>query len=376
MKITDLKTFIVGYYPNTFPGNFLFVKISTDEGISGVGECYACGKTQTIEVAVKELERYLIGKDPLMIEHHWQEMDRAPFHTGWVLNCAMAGVEMALWDIAGKHYKTPVYNLLGGRTREKVRTYVDVFGAPTIEEAVKKLTDFVKKGYTAVKTEVRLAKGDHSLRDDDLVRENVNLIKALRENVGYDVDVAIDISGAISPRNAIKLCKKLEEYLPLFVEEPARSDKIEILAKIAANTSVPISAGERIYSPLGFRRLLEKQAVDIIQPDLSMTGLLSARKIAGMAETYEVNVAPHTPLSYVQLAASVQFDACIPNFAIQEVIPEGSVRDPDPIRREIVVKPLHVERGVIKVPIEPGLGVELNETASVKYLYRPYDFIL
>lgn len=274
MKITKLETFLVGYYPDTFPGNFLLVKVSTDTGVSGVGECYACGKAKTTEMAVKELERYLIGKDPLMIEHHWQVMDRTPFHTGWILNCAMAGVEIALWDIAGKYYGTAVHNLLGGPTRERVRTYADVFHAPTTEDAVKGLTDLVKEGYTAVKTSVYYSKKGHLLRDDALVKENVDIIKSFRENVGFDIDIALDAGGGLSPRNAIKLCKKLEDYLPLFIEEPVRSDKMDILARIAAETSVPIAVGERIYSVLGFRRLLEKQTVDIIQPDICMTGLL------------------------------------------------------------------------------------------------------
>ncbi len=376
LKITGLKTFLVGYYLDTFPGNFLLVKVSTDEGISGVGECYACGKALAIESAVRELERYLIGKDPLMIEHHWQTMDRLPFHSGWVLSCAMAGVEMALWDIKGKHYSAPVCSLMGGPTRDKVRVYADVFYVPTAQEAVAGLTCFVRKGYTAVKTEVHLSKEGHTLRDEELVKENVDMIRALRESFGEKVDIALDVGGALSPRNAIKLCQRLEPYQPLFIEEPARSDKIEALAKIAASTSIPIAAGERIYSPLGFRRLLEKQAVDIIQPDLSMTGFLSAIKIAAIAETYDVTVAPHTPLSYVQWAASVQFDACISNFAIQEVIPEGSVREPDPIRREIVLESIHVEKGTIKVPTKPGLGVELNEVVAERFPYRPFDRVL
>ena len=199
MKITGLKTFVVGYYPDTFLGNFLFVKVSTDEGISGIDECYACGKALTVEAAVKELERYLLGKDLLTIEHHWQAMDHCSFHSGWILNCAMAGVEMALWDIAGKHFGAPVCNLMGGRTRNHVRVYANVFYVPTVQEAVTGLTHLVKQGYTAVKTEVHLAKEGSILRDDELVNENVEMIRVLRESVGDSVDIALDI-GVLSVR--------------------------------------------------------------------------------------------------------------------------------------------------------------------------------
>jgi galactonate dehydratase len=375
MKITGLKTHIVGYYPDTFPGNFLLVTVSTDEGIVGVGECYACGKAKTTEAAVKELERYLLGKDPLMIEHHWQAMDRMTTHSGWILNCAMAGVEMALWDIAGKYYEAPVYDLLGGgRTRDKVRIYADIFYLPTSEETIRKVRDFVDRGYTAVKTTVLRSKEGRSLRGENLIRENVELIRSLRESVGNKIDIALDMGGRqFSPKEAIRLCQMLEDYQPLFIEEPARSDKFDVLAEISARTSVQIAAGERTYSLGSFRRLLETNAVDIIQPDISMTGLLTARKIAAIAESYEVTVAPHTPLSYVQWAASLQLDACIPNFAIQEVIPEDSVRDPDPIRKTIVAKPIPIEAGFISIGATPGLGIELNGEISTKYPYRPYD---
>jgi galactonate dehydratase len=379
MKITKLETFLVGEAQGWGPGNYLLVKITTDAGITGVGECYACGKARTTESAVHELGRWLIGKNPLDIEHHWQVLYNTPFHRGWILNCALAGVDLALYDIAGKHFDTPVFNLLGGRCRSKARVYGDIFYAPTIDGTVENIRRLVDEGYTAVKTTpirhggfLRGERSEPPLTGDTLVKLNVEFMKAIRQNFGDTVDIALDFAGGFSPRDAIRLCQALEDYAPLFVEEPVRSDKVEALVQVSSSTDIPIAAGERIYSLLGFRRLLEAEAVDIIQPDLSMTGLLPGKKIAAMAEAYEVKVAPHTPLSYVQWAASLHLDAGLPNFFIQEVIPS-----PKPMHaeagKEIVVTPFQVEGGYLPIPTDPGQGVELNEAVLASYPYTPFD---
>jgi len=363
MKITEVKTFLV----HAGERNWIFVKVYTDEGIEGIGEAYNTLKDRATEQAVHHLARWLIGQDPLRIEHLWQSMYRfSRFPLGTIEMGALSGLEHALWDIVGKAFGTPVYNLLGGRCRDKNRVYVHA-GGQTPEELAQSAVSIVKMGYTALKF------GPHPrnyplISENALIKEAVARVKAVREAVGDAVDICLDIHGIFfNPIAAAKIIRALEEYKPLFVEEPLLYENVDAWAKLAAHVNTSLATGERLFTRYGFRELLEKQAVDIIQPDpCACGGILETKKIAAMAEAYYVYVAPHNPMGPVATAVCAHIDASTPNFLIQEYIP-----DDRPPRSEVVVKPLEVEGGYLKLPTKPGLGLELNEEALGKYPYQP-----
>jgi len=375
MKITEVKTILVGSTSTREKWkNWVFVKIDTNEGIVGVGEATVEGKEKTVATAVEELARYLVGKDPFQIEQHWQTMYRSAFWRGGIiLNSAISGVEQALWDIVGKKLDTPVYNLLGGPCRNKIRVYTHVSGG-TPEELAENAVQLVKLGYTAVKF------GPYGIIDERLdqrfkerhasiIKEAVTRVKAVRNAVGDDVDVMLDLHGRLNPYMAIALAKEFEEFKPLFFEEPVPPENVDALIKVASHTSIPIATGERLFTKFGFREVIEKQAVDIIQPDPSHAGgILECKKIAAMAEAHYISIAPHNPRSPVMTAVVLHLDACTPNFLIQE-----HVRDDKPPRNEVLVEPLVFEKGFMKLPTKPGLGIELNEKALAKYPFKAGD---
>ncbi|MEM3467019.1 MAG: galactonate dehydratase, partial [Candidatus Jordarchaeales archaeon] len=322
MEITKIEMFHV-------KPRWLFLKMYTDEGIIGYGEPTLEGRTRTVEMAVRELERYLIGKDPLRIEHHWQAMYRGTFYRGGpVLMSAISGIEQAMWDILGKKLGVPVYQLLGGRCRDKIRVYAH-FGGRTPEEYAKNALAKVEQGFTALKT--TLFEAVRPVDSFSLVKKAVERFKAVRDAVGDDVDIAIDCHGRLSPAMAIRIAKALEPYYPMFLEEPCLPENVDTMATIARSTSIPIATGERLFTKWGFREVVEKQAASILQPDLSHAGgIMECKKIAAMAETYYATIAPHCPLGPIALAACIQLDACTPNFLIQEQVTlgEGYLMEP------------------------------------------------
>ncbi|HEX5415930.1 MAG TPA: galactonate dehydratase, partial [Chloroflexota bacterium] len=288
MKITKLDLYHV-------KPRWLFLKMSTDEGIVGWGEPIVEGRARTVETAVRELETYLVGKDPRRIEHHYQAMYRHAFYKGGpVLTSAISGIEQAMWDIFGKSAGLPVYQLMGGPTRERVRVYAHCGGA-TPEAAAQRAKERVAEGFTALKTgfpgSIRI------VETPDLIDNCVNYIGTMREAVGNKVDIAIDLHGKFSPAVAIRLIKELEPFRPMFVEEPCPPENIDTLVTIARSTTIPIATGERLFTRFGFRQAIEKQAAQIYQPDISHAGgIFEARKIAAMAEAYYAGIAPHCPL--------------------------------------------------------------------------------
>lgn len=346
MKITKLETFLVK--PRS-----LFLKIHTDEGLIGLGEPILEGRALTCATAVAELEPYLIGQDPCRVVHHWQAMYRHAFYRGGpILVSALSGVEQALWDLAGKAAGLPVYRLLGGPTRDRIRVYGGA-GGGTPEEAAKSAKACAERGYNAIKT----GYGGPARIVESLafVERAESIFAAMREAVGPTVDIAIDFHGAISPQTAALLIKALEPYQPLFVEEPVQCQNVDVLADVARKTHIPIATGERIFTKWGFREILEKRAASILQPDLSHAGgIFECRLIAGMAESYYAGIAPHCPLGCIALAACLQLDASIPNFLAQE---QGSLGD------GYLKNPFVVKNGYIDLPQGPGLGIELDEEA-------------
>ena len=342
MKITKLETFLV-------KPRWLFLKMFTDEGLVGLGEPILEGRARTCAEAVAELEPYLIGKDPSRVVHHWQAMYRHAFYRGGpVLTSALSGVEQALWDLAGKSLGVPVYRLLGGPTRDRIRLYK---GAGTLED----VQQGMKAGFTAFKTGVNGGRPARIVENKRFVDHAISHFATLREAVGPDRDLAIDFHGAISPQTARLLIKELEPYQPMFVEEPAQCQNVDVLADIARGTHLPIATGERVFTKWGFREILEKRAAAILQPDLCHAGgIFEVRLIAGMAESYYAAIAPHNPLGPISLAACLQLDATIPNFLAQEhtTLGEGYLQ-----------QPFVFEDGFVELPTAPGLGIELDENS-------------
>ena len=348
MKITRVETFLV-------KPRYLFLKLHTDEGLIGLGEPILEGRARTCATAVAELEPYLLGKDPRRVVHHWQAMYKHAFYRGGpLLTSALSGVEQALWDLAGKAADMPVYEMLGGPLRNRVRMYRGC-GGGTPEQAAKAVEESKAAGFTAAKTGVGGPRPARIVETPGFVQGVVDRFAAMREAAGPEFDIAIDFHGAISPQTAALLIKALEPYQPLFIEEPIQCQDVEGMAELARKTHIPIATGERIYTKWGFREILERRAATILQPDISHAGgIFEGRLIAGMAESYYAAIAPHCPLGPVALASCIQLDASIPNFLAQEhtTLGEGYLRQPFTMRD-----------GYVDVPTAPGLGIELDEDA-------------
>ena len=346
-RITKLETFKV-------KPRWLFLKIHTDQGIVGLGEPVVEGRADTVATAVSEIEPYLLGKDPRHVIHHWQAIYRHAFYRGGpILTSALSGVEQALWDIKGKALGVPVYELLGGPTRHRVRVYAHARSV----EAIKKARE---AGFTAFKTGVMNARQSGIIASPGFIDKAVESFALLRETAGDDADIGIDFHGAISPQNAALLINALEPYQPFFIEEPVNCQQVDVMAELARKTHIPIATGERIFTKWGFREILEKGAATILQPDLCHAGgIFECRLIAGMAEAYYATIAPHNPLGPISLAAGIQLSASIPNFLCQEQVNLGE---------GYLKKPFEVVDGHIPVPLGPGLGIELDEEALVEKL--------
>jgi galactonate dehydratase len=342
MKITKLETFLV-------KPRWLFLKVHTDAGLVGLGEPILEGRAKTCAAAVKEIEPYLVGKDPRQAVHHWQAIYRHAFYRGGpILTSALSGIDQALWDIKGKALGVPVYELLGGPTRRRVRVYAHA-GTP------EKIKELLGRGFTAFKTGPAKRRPSRYLETPAEVRYSAEKFAELRQAAGDDADVAIDFHGAISPALAKVLIKALEPHAPMFIEEPINCQNHDVMAEIARGTHLPIATGERVFTKWGFREVLEKRAAAILQPDLCHAGgITECRLIAGMAEAYYAAIAPHNPLGPISLAAGIQLAASIPNFLCQEQasLGEGYLK-----------KPFVVNKGYVDVPTGPGLGVELDEHA-------------
>jgi galactonate dehydratase len=340
LKITKVETIFV-------KPRWLFLKVHTNAGITGLGEPIVEGRAKTVATAIEELTPYLIGKDPRPVAHHWQAMYRHAFYRGGpVLTSAISGVDQALWDIKGKALGVPVYELLGGPTRTRARVYAH---AGTVERI--KLRK--EEGFTAFKT------GPFKERPARLVENKAFIDKAaerfaeLRQAIGDECDLAIDFHGALSQQTARLLIKALEPYQPMFIEEPVNCQEAEVMADIARGTHLPIATGERIFTKWGFREILEKKAATILQPDLCHAGgITECRLIAGIAEAFYAAIAPHNPLGPISLAAGLHLSASIPNFLCQEQASLGV---------GYIKKPFQVREGFIDIPTGPGLGVELDE---------------
>ncbi|GAF13712.1 gluconate dehydratase [Bacillus sp. JCM 19046] len=354
MKITSYELFQV-------PPRWLFLKIETDEGVTGWGEPVIEGRAATVKTAVDELMNYLIGKDPLQIEDHWNVMYRSGFYRGGpILMSAISGIDQALWDIKGKHLGVPVHQLLGGKARESIKVYSWIGGdrPSDVGAAAKAVVD---QGFKAIKmngtNELQYV---DSYEKIDLVLENVS---AIREAVGPYIGIGIDFHGRVHKPMAKILAKELEQFRPMFIEEPVLPENNEALREIANHTVIPIATGERMYSKWDFKKLLTDGYVDIIQPDLSHAGgITENKKILSMAEAFDVAAAPHCPLGPIALASCLQVDATCHNAFIQEQslgihYNQGSDLL-DYLEDASVFK---YKDGYVDIPDKPGLGIDINE---------------
>jgi len=352
VKITKLETMFV-------KPRWLFLKMHTDEGIVGLGEPILEGRSQTVATAVQEIGRFIIGMDPRDVEHNWQAVHRWQFYRGGpILASALSGIEQAMWDIVGKWLGQPVYRLLGGPTRKKVRLYKHC-RLQVMDDRVPDARSIVEQGFTAIKTGLR-----GPLRQIDSlakVQEFERRFAALRATVGPEVDIAVDFHGLASPAMSIRLAKAIEPYYPMFIEEPVLPGNVDELVRVARSTSIPIATGERLFTKWGFREVIQKQAAAVLQPDLSHAGgILEVKKIAAMAECYYASIAPHCPLGPISLAACLQLDACIPNFLIQEFVTLGA---------GYLKQPFEAVDGHIPLPTGPGLGIEIDDDALAEQVY-------
>ncbi|AWV96744.1 galactonate dehydratase [Arcticibacterium luteifluviistationis] len=356
MKIKSFELFKV-------PPRWLFLKIETDNGIIGWGEPIVEGKADTVKAAVIELMESLIGKDPQDIETHWNNMYRGGFYRGGpVLMSALSGIDQALWDIKGKFFNTPIYNLMGGKARDKVKVYSWIAGE-TKEDLVNGILRAKSEGFEAVKmnatNELQII---DSYKKIDWVLERV---AALREAVGYSVDIGIDFHGRLHKAMAKVMASALDEYHPMFIEEAVEPENNEALRDIANACSIPIATGERMFSRWQFKKILSSGYVDIIQPDLSHAGgITECKKIISMAEAYDVAAAPHCPLGPIALSACLQVDASCHNAFIQEqsLGVQYSAGDGKDLLNYLTDKSVFdFKDGFVEVIKGPGLGIEVNE---------------
>ncbi len=365
MKITKIETFL------THPDhrNLVFVRVHTDEGIHGIGEAYSVGPDEATALAVHHFEEWLIGEDPTRIEHLWAMMYQGiRFPGGSVINSAISGIEQALWDISGKKLGVPVYQLLGGRVRDRIRVYQSPSGRTPEELADNAVALIEKYGYTAVKIGPQ-PPGSDAMPAAAALRGAVARMEAVRRSVGDDVDIAVDPHAKIlEPARASELAEALKPYRPLFLEEPLRPENVDALARVAAQSTVPIATGEMLYTKFQFRELLVKGAADVLQPDVCCAGgILELKKIAGMAEAFYVTMAPHNPMGPVATAVNVHLAAAIPNFLILEYHPDDSAP-----RRDLIDEPMELRNGYLELPTRPGLGIDLNLDGIAKYPARPW----
>jgi galactonate dehydratase len=370
VKVTDVKTFLV------HPGrgkNWLIVKVETDAGIHGWGEAYTqADRDKAIEVHIHQMKRYLIGRDPFAIKHFTTVMylDWAGKRGAMDSYCAVSGIEQALWDIVGKASGQPVYNLLGGRCRDRIRVYANGWGGgartpEALGEAAKRLVD---RGFTAMKFDP-FPNPWREFISRDQERQAVATVRAVRQAVGPDIDLLIEVHRRLAPQHAVRVARMIEEFEPFWYEEPVSSRNMDLLAQVKREISTPVVTGEELYTKAEFRKAFELGAADIINPDIcNCGGILELKEIAAMAESYSIVVSPHNYNSTTMgLAATVHLCACIPNFLITEYFVNF-----EEIGRDVAPNALVAQDGYITLPTAPGLGVEMDEAAMARRGYQEF----
>jgi len=368
LRITDLKTFVVNAGSDE---NFVFVKIFTNQGLVGLGEGTFTGKEATVEQAILEHKRYLAGKDPADIEFHWQGMFRGPrYRGGALMMSALSAVEIALWDILGQALGQPIWQLLGGKVRDRVRIYPHGGGRTPAEYAA----SFVRRkqeGWTACKSGFLAETADNIIDPRQSVREALERLEAVRAAVGPDFDILIDLHGKPTTPMAVEFCVEAERFKPMFIEEATQLEDLNELAHLRSKTRVPLATGERLMTKYPFAELCSRHLVDYVQPDVvHCGGILEMTKIATIADAFRVQLSPHNPQSEVSTVASLHVMASAPNAAILEI---GSGQHPrwnDLFRGGAV----RLTNGYAELPDRPGLGINLDEKVAAMFPYKPKDW--
>ena len=359
MKITELKIFPVR--------QFVYVKIVTDEGLYGIGEASLNGRSLAVVGALEEITRVLVGQDPTRIDHIWQDIFRGTFWRGGpVLQSALSGIDIALWDLAGKALGVPTYRLLGGATRDKVLLYCHVDGNRP-EELVEHSQQLVEQGWKVL----RISPVDDSGERFDPKRamfRGEQHISALRKAVGDEIEIILEVHTRLSPARAIELCNAVEDYRPFYIEDPIRSENPSSFATLRAHTNVPIGTGEQFTTKWAFRELIEQELIDYIRVDICHCGgITEGKKIAAMGEVHYQELACHYTSSPVSTAAMLHLNLSVPNCAVQEFNPHSDWME------EVIHNDLRVENGYLLRPDTPGLGVDLNEEAAARYTHHAGD---
>lgn len=364
MKIIAVRT--------RFIDKFLFAEVETDTGLVGLGESGAWGFLEASQKAVEVFGEYLVGEDPLRIEHHWQYMYRAFHFRGAAVMGAISALDVALWDIAGQHFQTPVYQLLGGKCRDKARVYVHV-KAPSKQEQIDGCLEMQKKGFTAVghlnpfldePRSVPVSK-THSAK----IHDATEVVREIREAVGDEMDLCIELHRRLTPAEAVALARAIEPYRPMFFEDPVRPDNFDPMGEIADKINLPIATGERLHTIYEFEMLLRRNAAQFVRPNVCLAGGFTAcKKIAAMAEARYVGFVAHNPqnMAPVSTAIAAQLAAAVPNFAIQEYpADEGSE-----VKSAIVDNRLQVEEGYLIIPDRPGIGIKLVDGVEERFPFK------
>lgn len=370
MKITDLRTTLV--HPGSGK-NWLFCKLETDAGLHGWGEAYTQSDRDTaIEAQVQQLGRYVVGRDPFQIKQftYMAYTDFASKRGAMDLYCAISAIEQAMWDIVGKAAGQPVYNLLGGPCRPRMRVYANGWsgGARTPDQLAERAAAVVARGFTALKFDPFPGPW-RAYVDRDVERTAVERVRAVREAVGPEVEILVEVHRRLAPMHAVRVAREMGPYRPFWYEEPVSARDLDGLAEARSQISIPVVTGEELYTKREFCPALAKRAADILNPDVCCCGgILELREIAAMAEPYHVAVAPHNYNSTtVGLAATLHAAAGMPNFLITEYFLNFEA-----VGAEIAVKPFEVEEGYITLPTAPGLGIELDERALGQRPYRAF----
>ncbi len=358
MKIAQIETFIAV--------NWMMVRITTENGITGIGESTFFGWPGASENVVQSFAPYLIGEDPLRNEHHWNYLYRAKSMRGGAIGGAISAVDQALWDIKGKFFEAPVWQLLGGRARDAVRAML-VLPTGSLEEVANAAAAAKADGFTAVKC--LLYQHEHApMRHSERIQDLVDRMAAVRESVGWDMDIGVEIHRNMIPGEAIVLAQEIEKFRPYFFEDPVAPDSIMSFGEVAEKTRIPMAAGERNLTIWEFREYSEAAGVHHVRPDIGVAGgFTHCKKICAIAESHHQGIIPHAvPSGPVATASHVQLGACVPNWEVQEHVYEEKAP-----YRDVVKDIIKLESGWLQIPDAPGIGIELDEEGIKKH---PYDF--
>ena len=360
-RIEKLETFLIE--------RWCLLRIHCEDGTVGTGEAGVHGWPRPTAAMIDEMKSYLVGRDPSTIEHHAQALQRHSHFMGALVGGAISAIDIALWDIKAKRYGVPIYELMGGKTRDRVRCYMHAKGN-TLDELVADAVAKQRQGFTAIRFSPFAP--DYHLRKsfEEWVSEAERRVGAVHEALQGDADICIELHRQMNPAESIALGQRLQKFHPYFYEDPMLPDSPAMMGDVQARSGLPVATGERFSSIFQFQELLASNGCAYVRPDVCLCmGLTGSKKVAAMAEAHHVKVIPHNPLSPISTAACVQLDACIPNFALQEYTGESA-----PPKRDMVVQPLVLKDGYLEVPDAPGLGIELNDSALAEEYIEGREF--